>query len=86
MLATSMLALTVYTERKMEKAILDVTTGELTFVSLTQSEISDREKIEIELNEKAQQLAKDKAEAEVKRLALLEKLGITEEEAKLLLS
>ena len=81
-----MLVLTTYTERKMEKAILDVSTGEMTFVPLSAEEIAEREKIAQEQAEKLKERQQAKAEAAAAKAALLAKLGITEEEAKLLLS
>jgi len=70
----------------MEKAILDVSTGEMTFVPLSAEEIAEREKIAQEQAEKLKERQQAKAEAAAAKAALLAKLGITEEEAKLLLS
>jgi hypothetical protein len=64
----------------------NVETGEIKQIDLTAGEIKEIEKLQKE-NEPA--LAKEKAEAESKATAkadLLAKLGITAEEAKLLLS
>ena len=85
MLAILMLVLTTYTERKMQKAILDVTTGEMTFVPLSAEEIAEREKIAQEQAEKLKERQQAEAEAAAAKTALLDKLGITEEEARLLL-
>lgn len=85
MLAILMLVLTTYTERKMQKAILDVTTGEMTFVPLSAEEIAEREKIALEQEIKLKERQEAEAEAQAKRQTLLDKLGITEEEARLLL-
>ena len=85
MLAILMLVLTTYTERKMQKAILDVTTGEMTFVPLSAEEIAEREKIAQEQAEKLKERQQAEAEAAAAKAALLDKLGITEDEARLLL-
>ena len=60
----------------------NVTTGEIIEREMTADEL---EKWRAQ-QEEAQARAQAKAEAEVAKAALLEKLGITEEEAKLLLS
>lgn len=60
----------------------DCETGEITLRDLTAEEIDQREKNAIDL-----QTAKAEAKAKAKaKSALLEKLGISEDEAKLLLS
>lgn len=78
-----MLELFMYMERNMYKEkIVNIETGEETWRNYTEQEIMDVEKNQTEA------LAKEAAKAEAKaaKSALLEKLGITEEEAKLLLS
>ncbi len=70
----------------MEKVIVDCSTGETTIIPLTAEEIAEleaaAEKAEAE-RKAAEKAAADKAAA---RLAILEKLGLTEEEAAVLLS
>lgn len=70
----------------MEKVIVDCSTGETTILPLTAEEIAEleaaAEKAEAE-RKAAEKAAADKAAA---RLAILEKLGLTEEEAAVLLS
>ena len=70
----------------MDKIIVDCSTGESTVVPLTAEEIAEREAAaaawaEAEAAKEAEAVAKAAAKAE-----LLAKLGITEDEAKLLLS
>lgn len=68
---------------KIIEKIFDVRTGEETVIERdeTPEEIAEREKLEIDFaNKLSEQAAKAQA-----RQALLDKLGITEEEAKLLL-
>ena len=66
----------------MTHQIIDVQTGNSNIVSLTESEL-----VEIEIEKKKfEESHKKAAEAAAAKAALLEKLGITEEEAKLLLS
>ena len=69
----------------MEKVIVDCSTGETTIIPLTAEEIAEleaaAEKAEAE-RKAAEKGAADKAAA---RLAILEKLGLTEEEAAVLL-
>lgn len=62
--------------------IHNVTTDEIIEREMTADELAQ---LEIDLS-KAENEAKQIAEVEAKKAALLEKLGITEEEAKLLLS
>ena len=62
--------------------IHNIQTGEIIEREMTAEEIAIYER-DLELNAERET---EKAEAAAKRLALLEKLGITEEEAKLLLS
>ena len=67
------------------RTIIDIPTGEVTVIPFTAEEtaahLAEQEKIAAE---KAALLAAEE-EAKVKRQALLDKLGITEDEAKLLL-
>lgn len=70
----------------MDKIIVDCSTGESTVVPLTAEEIAEREAAaaawaEAEAAREAEDVAKAAAKAD-----LLAKLGITEDEAKLLLS
>ena len=69
----------------MEKVIVDCSTGETTILPLTAEEIAEleaaAEKAEAE-RKAAEKAAADKAAA---RLVILEKLGLTEEEAAVLL-
>lgn len=70
----------------MDKIIVDCSTGESTVVPLTAEEIAEREAAaaawaEAEAAKEAEAVAKAAAKAD-----LLAKLGITEDEAKLLLS
>ena len=70
----------------MDKVIVDCSTGETTIVPLTEQEIADMEAAAAE-GEAARVAAE--AEAATKAAAkaeLLDRLGITEDEAKLLLS
>lgn len=65
-----------------KEKILDVTTGEITWRDYTPEEIAAVEKAQAEVAARNAELAaKDAA-----RKAIFDKLGITEEEAKLLLS
>jgi hypothetical protein len=63
----------------MNEQVINVSTGEVTIIKLNPEIIAER-KVKFE----AEKLAK--SEAAAARAALLDKLGITEEEAKLLLS
>lgn len=67
------------------RTITDIATGEITVVPFTQEEIAahlaEQQKI---ADEKMALIAEEKSKAEAKQ-ALLDKLGITEDEAKLLL-
>lgn len=68
------------------RTIIDIATGETTVVPFTEQEtaahLAKQQKI---ADEEAALIADEKAKAEAKQL-LLEKLGITQDEAKLLLS
>jgi len=68
---------------KIIERIVNTETGETVDIErdLTAQELAEKEAAEAKME--AEQIAK--AEAKAKRLELLEKLGITEEEAKLLL-
>jgi len=72
-------------ERNMKiiERVVNTQTGETVDIErdLTAQELAEKEAAEAKME--AEQIAK--AEAKAKRLELLEKLGITEEEAKLLL-
>ena len=64
----------------------NVATGEIIEIPLTDKEIKELEKEQAEL-EKINKIIQDEAEAKVTaKAALLAQLGITEEQAKLLLS
>jgi hypothetical protein len=65
----------------MERTNHDVSTGEITIVELTEEEIAIKETIQ---QEEAAKLEAETAKSEAKA-ALLDRLGITEDEAKLLL-
>ena len=68
---------------KITEKIIDAVSGKESIIErdLTPEEVAEFEAAK----KKADEIAKLEAEAETKRAALLEKLGITEEEAKLLL-
>lgn len=66
----------------LKKKIVDVNTGEETWLDLTAEEIAEVEANRAAAEIKIQQVAEKKAA----RQALLDKLGIAEDEAKLLLS
>ena len=66
----------------LKKTIVDAITGEETILDLTAEEIAEVEKERLEIEIKIQNEI-SKAEA---RKSVLEKLGLTEDEAKLLLS
>ena len=68
------------------KIIVNCETGEVQEIELTAAEIKEREEMAKAYEaEKAAKAADDAAKAEAKA-ALLDRLGITEEEAKLLLA
>ena len=81
-----MLELTPFTEsHKMDKLTVlehNVETGEVIERDMTAEELAQWELDQAQAHAKVQQIA----EAQAAKAALLEKLGITEEEAKLLLS
>ena len=66
---------------KPTKVIVDCSTGEQTVIELTAEEIAEVEAKQAE----AALLAQSQAKAAADKAALLEKLGITEDEARLLL-
>jgi hypothetical protein len=68
------------------KIVVDCSTGEVQEIALTEAEIAEREVMAAEYAvQKAQEEADKAAKAEAKA-QLLDRLGITEEEAQLLLS
>ena len=67
---------------KLTKIIHNVSTGEIVEVELNDAEIAENEEAELA----AQAAAEATAQAAAAKAALLEKLGITEDEAKLLLA
>jgi hypothetical protein len=68
-----------------KEKIVNALTGEETWRDYTAEEIAEVEKAQAEAQARAEAEAQFAAEAAVARAALLSKLGITEEEAKLLL-
>lgn len=64
----------------------NVQTNEITEIPLTETEIKQLEKLRFEAEKADKSYAKAKAEADLKKAALLARLGLTEDEAKLLLS
>ena len=68
------------------KLIVDCSTGVTTEVELTAEEIAEREAMATEYAAKKAQEEADKTAKAEARLQLLDRLGITEEEAQLLLS
>jgi len=70
----------------MEKVIVDCSTGETTIVPLTAEEIAQAEADKAQAEADRQAAEAEAAQKAASRAALLERLGITEEEAKLLLS
>jgi hypothetical protein len=68
------------------KVIVDCSTGETSIVELTAEEIADMETARVAAEaDRAEREAKEASDATAKS-ALLKKLGITQEEARLLLS
>jgi len=68
------------------KIVVDCSTGEVQEIALTAEEIAEREAMAAEYAvQKAQEDAKKAADA-IAKADLLDRLGITEEEARLLLS
>ena len=70
----------------MEKVIVDCSTGEQTVVPLTAEEIADLEAAAAQAEADRKAAEAEAADKEAARQALLKKLGITAEEAALLLS
>jgi hypothetical protein len=66
----------------MQKISHNVETGEIINLELTDEEIEERKKWQSE----TQEIVKEAVKVTAAKAALLEKLGITEDEAKLLLS
>ena len=67
------------------KLIVDCSTGITTEVELTAEEIAEREAMAAEYAAQKAQEEADKATKSQKRLELLDRLGISEEEAQILL-
>ncbi len=73
-------------EKMPTKVIVDCSTGETSIVELTAEEIADLEAAQKAAeSERVEREAKEAADA-IAKSALLKKLGITQEEARLLLS
>ena len=70
----------------MEKVIVDCSTGETTIIPLTAEEIAELEAAAEKAEAKRKAAEKAAADKAAARLAILEKLGLTEEEAAVLLS
>ncbi len=68
------------------KIVVDCSTGEVQEIALTAEEIAEREAMAAEYAAQKAQEEADKAGKAEARAALLDKLGITAEEAQLLLS
>jgi hypothetical protein len=68
------------------KIVVDCSTGEVQEISLTEAELAEREAMAIAYAEQKAEEDADKATKATAKAALLTKLGITEEEASLLLS
>ena len=75
-----------FTEHNMKKAITDIQTGVTEMIEMTAEEIAIYEKWKKSEDDAVAEITKKLEEAAAKRQTLLDKLGITEEEAKLLLS
>ena len=69
-----------------KEQIIDAKTGEITWRDYTKEEIEASEKALLEHEKLKAELSFKQAEAAALKAALLAKLGITEEEAKLLMS
>jgi hypothetical protein len=70
----------------MNKVIVDCSTGEQTVVPLTPEEIAELEAAQAQAEQDRLAAEAEAAQKAVARQALLDKLGITQEEAALLLS
>lgn len=68
-----------------KEKIINLETGEETWRDYTPAEIAEVEKAQAEAAARAAELAEKATEAAAAKAALLAKLGITEEEVKLLL-
>jgi hypothetical protein len=68
------------------KIVVDCSTGEVQEIALTAEEIAEREAMAAEYAAQKAQEEADKAAKEAAKTELLDRLGITAEEAKLLLS
>jgi len=68
------------------KIVVDCSTGEVQEIALTEAELAEREAMAIAYAEQKAEEDADKAAKATAKAALLTKLGITEEEASLLLS
>ena len=69
----------------MKKAIIDITTGQTEYVDMTQDEIANYEAYKTKADAEVETNLQARIEATAQRQALLAKLGITEDEARLLL-
>ena len=80
-------ALTHFMEDKMTefKIIHNVETGEISEIPLTDKELKELEKLRAAAAKEQEAFEKAKAKAEADKAALLARLGLTEDEAKLLL-
>jgi hypothetical protein len=68
------------------KIVVDCSTGEVQEIALTAEEIAEREAMAAEYAAQKAQEDAEKAAKEIAKAELLDRLGITAEEAKLLLS
>jgi hypothetical protein len=68
------------------KIVVDCSTGEVQEIALTEAELAEREAMAIAYAEQKAEEDADKATKATAKAALLTKLGITKEEASLLLS
>ena len=68
------------------KIVVDCSTGEVQEIALTAEEIAEREAMAAEYAAQKTQEEADKAAKEAAKAELLDRLGITAEEAQLLLS
>jgi hypothetical protein len=68
------------------RTVIDVKSGKTTIEDLTSEEIAEMAQLDAELKAKEAEQLKSFEALQQKKSVLLEKLGITEEEAKLLLS
>ncbi len=69
----------------MEKVIVDCSTGQTTVVPLTAEEIAELEAAAAQAEADQQAAEAEAAQKATSRAAILEKLGLTQDEAKLLL-